>query len=104
LSSGFEYLNNSPGNQSANQPVNQPTNQPISQPTSQPTNQPINQPISQPTNQSTNQLTNQPRNQLHTAVILKKLTISQLNKKFPTFYGTQKFISFSFRVLTQKCL
>jgi hypothetical protein len=50
------------------------------------------------TNQSTKKRTPCSR------VIPEKLTISQLNKKFPTFYGTQRFISFSFKVLTQKCM
>jgi hypothetical protein len=30
---------------------------------------------------------------LHGAVLLEKLTGSQLVKKFPTFYGTQRFIT-----------
>jgi hypothetical protein len=41
------------------------------------------------TNQQTNQLTKWSR------VLLGKLIVTELDKKFPTFYGTQRFITMS---------
>jgi hypothetical protein len=32
-------------------------------------------------------------NQLHAAVFLEELIVTQLVKKFPAFYGTQRFIT-----------
>jgi hypothetical protein len=68
-----------------NQPINQPTNQPTkSRKTTKPTNQPTNPPKepTKPTDRPTDQPTPWSR------VLLEKLTVLQLRKKFPVFYGT----------------
>jgi hypothetical protein len=44
-------------------------------------------------------LTNQPTNQLHGAVLLQMLTVTQPVNKFPAFYGTRRFIT----VFTTAC-
>jgi hypothetical protein len=53
----------------------------------------------QPTNQPTNQPINRPTNKPDPFSIFEKLIVSQLVKKFPTFFETWGFIT----AFTRKC-
>jgi len=97
-----QKTNNQTTNYTTNRPTKQPNNQPTKQLITQRTNQPNNETTNKPTNQPTKQLitqrTNERTNQLTSLtpcirVLPEGPPDIQLDKKFPAFCETRRFIA-----------